>query len=272
VRSDNRARAVAELIGLGLTTASALGASVGDFAQFASARQFGAWLGLVPSQNSTSGKGSLGRITKPGDDYLRTLLIQGAKSAVMTAGKRSDRISQWLVQLNVLRTETGQPARFRLPEAVRWLASRALVERGEAAMVRSRLSDLLTSEALEAKRAFWWYPDRRWQRCYHHLGPDWQRVFDDACAQSRCEVVAAVGEALLHLDYLGGWRSGAARDRSLRAFALIPKAEPSVAARLWNVAAAWTAAPLPGLARLAASQARLKAWTDLDDPQQVVAS
>ena len=41
----------------------------------------------------------MGRITKRGDDYLRTLLIQGAKSAVMTAGKRSDRLSLWLVQL-----------------------------------------------------------------------------------------------------------------------------------------------------------------------------
>jgi transposase len=99
VRSDDRARAAAVLIGIGPTTASALVASVGDFAQFANARQFGAWLGLVPSQNSTGGKASLGRITKRGDDYLRTLLIQGAKSAVMTAGKRSDRISQWLVQL-----------------------------------------------------------------------------------------------------------------------------------------------------------------------------
>jgi transposase len=61
--------------------------------------QFGAWLGLVPSQNSSGGKASLGRITKRGDDYLRTLLIQGAKSAVMSAHKRRDRISQWLVQL-----------------------------------------------------------------------------------------------------------------------------------------------------------------------------
>jgi hypothetical protein len=88
--------------------------------------QFGAWLGLglagrsergrsllrqawpvlrtgqvraQPSQNSSGGKASLGRITKRGDEYLRTLLIQGAKSAVMTAHKRSDRISQWLVQL-----------------------------------------------------------------------------------------------------------------------------------------------------------------------------
>ncbi len=99
VRSDERARKAVTLLGVGPTTASALVASVGDFRQFINARQFGAWLGLVPSQNSTGGKASLGRITKRGDDYLRTLLIQGAKSAVMSAGKRSDRISQWLVQL-----------------------------------------------------------------------------------------------------------------------------------------------------------------------------
>jgi transposase len=99
VRSDARAKAAAALHGIGPITASALVASVGEFGQFTNARQFGAWLGLVPSQNSTGGKASLGRITKRGDDYLRTLLIQGAKSAVMSAGKRSDRISRWLVEL-----------------------------------------------------------------------------------------------------------------------------------------------------------------------------
>lgn len=99
VRSDARATKAAALLGIGPTTASALVASVGEFGQFANARQFGAWLGLVPSQNSTGGKARLGGITKRGDDYLRTLLIQGAKSAVMSAAKRSDRISQWLVQL-----------------------------------------------------------------------------------------------------------------------------------------------------------------------------
>ena len=98
-RSDDRAARAAALQGIGPIGASALVASVGDFRQFSSAKQFGAWLGLVPSQNSTGGKARLGRITKRGDDYLRTLLIQGAKSAVMTAAKRSDRISQWLVQL-----------------------------------------------------------------------------------------------------------------------------------------------------------------------------
>ena len=65
----------------------------------AKAKQIHVWLGLVPSQNSTGGKASLGRITKRGDDYLRTLLIQGAKSAVMSAGKLSVRISQWLAKL-----------------------------------------------------------------------------------------------------------------------------------------------------------------------------
>jgi transposase len=99
VRSDERAGKAATLLGIGPTTASALVASVGDFSQFANARQFGAWLGLVPAQNSTGGKARLGRITKRGDEYLRTLLIQGAKSAVMSAGKRSDRISRWLLQL-----------------------------------------------------------------------------------------------------------------------------------------------------------------------------
>lgn len=98
-RSDEMARTATQLCGVGPITASALVASVADFKQFKSAAQFGAWLGLVPSQNSSGGKTSLGRITKRGDDYLRTLLIQAAKSAVMTAHRRRDRISQWVVQL-----------------------------------------------------------------------------------------------------------------------------------------------------------------------------
>jgi transposase len=99
VRSSDQARTAMQLCGIGPVTASALVAGVGDLGQFKSGAQFGAWLGLVPSQNSSGGKASLGRITKRGDEYLRTLLIQGAKSVVMTAHKRKDRISQWLVQL-----------------------------------------------------------------------------------------------------------------------------------------------------------------------------
>ena len=56
-------------------------------------------MGLAHGQYSSGGKNRLGRITKAGDAYLRTLLIQGAKSAVMTAHRRSDRISCWAAEL-----------------------------------------------------------------------------------------------------------------------------------------------------------------------------
>jgi len=93
---DNAAvKACATLIGVGPVTASALVATVADFKQFDSGAQFGAWIGLTPRQNSSGGKNNLGGITKRGDSYLRALLIQGAKSAVMTAHQRSDRISKW---------------------------------------------------------------------------------------------------------------------------------------------------------------------------------
>jgi transposase len=99
VRSSADAKRAAKITGIGEIGASALVAGVGEFKQFSNGAQFGAWLGLVPSQNSSGGKTSLGRITKRGDDYLRTLLIQGAKAAVMSAHKREDPISRWLVQL-----------------------------------------------------------------------------------------------------------------------------------------------------------------------------
>ena len=53
----------------------------------------------MPRQRSSGGKNNLGGITKRGDTYLRTLLIQGAKLAVMTAHRRSDPISQWALAL-----------------------------------------------------------------------------------------------------------------------------------------------------------------------------
>lgn len=99
VKDDHNAKAAKDLMGVGVITASAPVATVGDFKQFKNGAQFGAWLGLAPRQNSSGGKGKLGGITKRGDMYLRTLLIQGAKSAVMTAQKRDDPISRWVLQL-----------------------------------------------------------------------------------------------------------------------------------------------------------------------------
>jgi len=92
-------KSAASLLGVGPVTASAVVATVGDFKQFRNGAQFGAWIGLTPRQHSSGGKNNLGGITKRGDMYLRTLLIQAAKSAVMTAHKRSDRISQWVAAL-----------------------------------------------------------------------------------------------------------------------------------------------------------------------------
>jgi transposase len=89
----------AQLMGVGPVTASAAVATVGYFKQFKSGAQLGAWLGLVPKQHSSGGKSNLGTITKRGDAYLRTLLIQGAKSVVNTAHSRNDPISRWVLAL-----------------------------------------------------------------------------------------------------------------------------------------------------------------------------
>lgn len=81
--------------GVGPLTALATVASVGAAHEFSSGRQFAAWLGLVPRQWSTGGKARLGRITKRGDAYLRTLLILGARAALQMATRRDDRLSRW---------------------------------------------------------------------------------------------------------------------------------------------------------------------------------
>ena len=98
-KQNEQVRQATELMGVGPVTASAVVATVGNFKQFKNGSQFGAWLGLTPRQNSSGGKNNLGSITKHGEIYLRTLLIQGAKSAVMTAHRREDPISKWVYQL-----------------------------------------------------------------------------------------------------------------------------------------------------------------------------
>lgn len=98
-KDDVQVQRAAERKGLGPITASAMVATVGDFKQFKNAAQFGAWLGLTPRQHSSGGKTRLGRITKRGDPYLRTLLIQGAKSVVFSKRRTDDPIWQWAQEL-----------------------------------------------------------------------------------------------------------------------------------------------------------------------------
>jgi transposase len=87
-REDARARQLMRLSGVGETTATALLAMIGNGHEFTSGRQLSAWLGLVPGQYSSGGKTRLGRITKAGDAYLRSLLVLGARS-VLHAAKAS---------------------------------------------------------------------------------------------------------------------------------------------------------------------------------------
>jgi len=85
--------------GIGPITASALVASAGDPSNFKNARQFAAWLGLVPHQNSSGGKTQLLGISKRGNVYLRCLLIHGGRALVELARTRPDRAGTWLGRL-----------------------------------------------------------------------------------------------------------------------------------------------------------------------------
>jgi transposase len=86
-RDDERARRLMNLRGVGSIGASALVATVGAAHEFRNGRQFAAWLGMVPRQYRSGGKQPLGRITKAGDAYLRTLLIMEPAQ-----GQRLDRV------------------------------------------------------------------------------------------------------------------------------------------------------------------------------------
>jgi transposase len=96
---DPQAQRCMDVCGVGRLTASAAVATVVDARQFKNGRQMAACLGIVPRQKSSGGKQRLGRITRQGNDYLRTLLFQGARSAILTAHRRDDRLSRWIVQL-----------------------------------------------------------------------------------------------------------------------------------------------------------------------------
>jgi len=98
-REDARARRLMQLPGIGATTATAVVAMIGNGHEFKCGRQFAAWLGLTPGQYSSGGKTRLGRITKAGDSYLRSLLILGARSVLALAKGRSDALSNWALAL-----------------------------------------------------------------------------------------------------------------------------------------------------------------------------
>jgi len=96
-QASGASRRLAGVPGIGPVIASAIVATAPDPSAFASGRHFAAWLGLVPKQNATGGRQSLGRISKRGDSYLRRLLINGAQSVLRWAKKGKS--SPWLIGL-----------------------------------------------------------------------------------------------------------------------------------------------------------------------------
>ena len=104
-RSNVVSRRLESIPGVGPIIASAIAASVTDARQFRNGRQFAAWLGIVPRQNSSGGKERLGRITKWGDSYIRKLLVVSSCALIRYARGKSPK-GTWL--LGVL---TRRPAK-----------------------------------------------------------------------------------------------------------------------------------------------------------------
>ena len=98
-RAEANCRLLMSVPGVGPIISTAMVAAIGDGDAFERGRDFGAWLGLVPRQYSTGGRSILGRISKRGDKYLRTLFIQAAHIILMRP-QNWERFSfgQWLTQ------------------------------------------------------------------------------------------------------------------------------------------------------------------------------
>jgi transposase len=95
-RGSEPSRKIEAIAGIGPLTASAFVATLGEAKGFENGRQVAAWLGMVPRHQGTGGKVTLGRISKRGDVYLRTLLIHGARSVVKQAERKPEQADPWL--------------------------------------------------------------------------------------------------------------------------------------------------------------------------------
>jgi transposase len=95
-RQSQTSQRLATIPGVGIITATALAASITNPSLFRSGREFSAFLGLVPRQNSSGGKDKLGRISKMGDGYLRKLLVVGATSVIRRARTGSSASATWV--------------------------------------------------------------------------------------------------------------------------------------------------------------------------------
>ena len=134
-RTTEASRRRAAIPGVGVITATALVATIGDASQFHSGRQLAAWLGRVPRQYSSGGKARLGRISKRGDGYLRRLLVHGARADRRWSRHRKERRSVWQESLLARRpTNVVLVAMANKTARVVW----AMLSRGEAFRAEAR--------------------------------------------------------------------------------------------------------------------------------------
>jgi len=98
-RTQEPAKRLMEVEGIGEITATALVATLGNGSAYQNGRQFSASIGLTPRQHSSGGKAKLYGITCMGDSYLRTLLVHGARSVLSKVDAKTDPKSLWLIQL-----------------------------------------------------------------------------------------------------------------------------------------------------------------------------
>ena len=97
-RAQEECERIAAIPGVGLLTATAAVATIGDARVFRSGRQFAAYLGLVPRQTGSGGRVKLLGISKRGNKYLRTLLIHGARSVLVHTGSKA-KPNTWLARM-----------------------------------------------------------------------------------------------------------------------------------------------------------------------------
>ena len=97
--TDERARRLMTIPGIGALGATALLAAAGDGRQFRKARDMAAWLGLVPAEHSTGGKQTLRGISKRGNGYVRRLLVHGARSCFLHLDRERHVLGLWLSRL-----------------------------------------------------------------------------------------------------------------------------------------------------------------------------
>jgi len=95
-RNSRLCRLLATIPGVGVMGASAIAATVSDPSLFRSGREFAAWLGMTPRQNSSGGKERLGRTSKRGDKYIRSLLVAGALAVLRHARERATKDGEWV--------------------------------------------------------------------------------------------------------------------------------------------------------------------------------